>query len=331
MRPLAVLLKALLLLALLALGALLWGYRQFTAPGPLREATALVIPKGLGVGAIGDRLAEGGVIADARVFTAGVYLFRNHRALRAGEYEFPAHASAAEAMAVLIYAKPVVRHLTVAEGLTSAQAVAEIDHGEGLEGAIATTPAEGSLLPETYNFSWGDSREGLGRRMERAMRETLATLWRGRAAGLGLATPEEALVLASIVEKETAKPAERPLVAAVFLNRLRRHMRLQSDPTVVYALTRGKGPLGRPLTHADLETGSPYNTYLVEGLPPTPIDNPGKASILATLHPAESEDLYFVADGSGGHVFAKTLAEHNHNVARLRQLQSDAAEKKSAE
>ena len=223
----------------------------------------------------------------------------------------------------------MVRRLTIAEGITSAEALEEIEHADGLEGAIKETPAEGSLLPETYSFSWGDSREAMVRRMQKAMSETLEALWQARAPDLALETPEEALVLASIVEKETAKAEERPRVAEVFLNRLRHRMRLQSDPTVVYALTHGKGALGRALTHADLNSGSRYNTYLVDGLPPTPIGNPGKASIMAVLHPAAGDDLYFVADGSGGHVFAKTLAEHNHNVARLRQMQGGALGQKA--
>jgi UPF0755 protein len=316
-------------LVLLAAGALIWGYLEFTAPGPLAEASALVIAKGLGVEGIGRRLAEGGVIRDPRVFAIGVHLFRNRHALRAGEYEFPAHASAEQAMEVLIYAKPVVRRLTIAEGLTTAEALAEIERNEALEGPVERTPAEGSLLPETYNFSWGESRESLVRRAEKAMSETLEGLWQARAPDLALTTPEQALVLASIVEKETARPEERPRVAAVFLNRLRHRMRLQSDPTVVYALTHGKGPLGHALAHADLDAQSRYNTYLVDGLPPTPIDNPGKASITAVLHPAASDDLYFVADGSGGHLFARTLAEHNRNVAKLRQLQSGSGAEKA--
>ncbi|MGO8866981.1 MAG: endolytic transglycosylase MltG [Alphaproteobacteria bacterium] len=321
MRRLVLCIGGLALLILLAVAVLIWGYVEFTSPGPLERATALVIPKGLSVDGIGRRLAEGGVIRDPRIFTIGVHLLRNHRALRAGEYEFPAHASAEAAMEVLIYAKPVVRRLTIAEGITSAQALEEIEHADGLEGAVKETPAEGSLLPETYSFSWGDSREAMVRRMQKAMSETLEALWQARAPDLPLETPEEALVLASIVEKETAKPEERPRIAEVFLNRLRHRMRLQSDPTVVYALTHGKGALGRALTHADLDTGSRYNTYLVDGLPPTPIGNPGKASIIAVLHPDAGDDLYFVADGNGGHVFAKTLAEHNRNVARLRQMQ----------
>jgi UPF0755 protein len=314
---------------LLGAGVLLWGYVEFTMPGPLAEASALVVAKGLSVEGIGRRLAEGGVIRDPRIFAIGAHLLRDHHALRAGEYEFPAHASAEQAMEVLIYAKPVVRRLTLAEGLTTAEALAEIERNEALEGPVEPIPPEGSLLPETYNFSWGDSREGLVHRAAKAMSETLEGLWQARAPDPALETPEQALVLASIVEKETAKPEERPRVAAVFLNRLSHHMRLQSDPTVVYALTHGKGALGRALAHADLEQPSRYNTYLVDGLPPTPIDNPGKASIMAVLHPAASEELYFVADGLGGHLFARTLAEHNRNVAKLRQLQSGAGTEKA--
>jgi len=317
------------LLALAAAAVLLWGYAEFTKPGPLAQSGAFVIAKGLSVEGIARRLAELGVIRDPRIFVIGVHILRGRHALRAGEYEFPAHASAEEAMDILIYAKPVVRHLTIVEGLTSAEAMAEIERSPGLEGPIKGSPAEGELLPETYNYSWGDSREAMVRRAEKAMSETLDELWRTRAADVALTSPQQALVLASIVEKETAKPEERPHIAAVFLNRLRRQMRLQSDPTVVYALTHGEGPLGRALTHADLETASPYNTYLVDGLPPTPIDNPGKASIAAVLHPAASDDLYFVADGSGGHLFAKTLAEHNRNVTKLRQLQGGAAAHKA--
>ncbi len=318
-------------LAILAT-SLLWGYLSFTLSGPLEQATTLVIPKGLGVGGIAARLAEGGVIERPRLFALTLRLLGDGRKLRAGEYEFPAHASAREAMDVLIFAKPVVRRLTVAEGLTAAQVIEEIDQTEGLEGGIAEQPPEGGLLPETYNFSYGDSREEMLARMHKAMDDLLAAAWKDRAPDLPLKTPEEALVIASIVEKETARPEERPHIAAVFLNRLRHRMRLQSDPTVVYSLTRGKGPLGRPLTHADLDAPGPYNSYLNDGLPPGPIANPGRAAILAVLHPAASDDLYFVADGAGGHLFAKTLAEHNRNVARLRQLQQDAADpKKTAE
>lgn len=311
---------ALAVLALLGV-LLVWGLVALLGPGPLQAATPFLIPKGLGVEGIAARLAEGGIVAHPRLFALTVRALGRHRALRAGEYLFPARVSPYQTMEILIYAKPVVRRLTVPEGLTTAQVLDVIAHNEALDGPIKEEPPEGSLLPETYNFSYGDSREEVVARLRKAMSETLANLWKTHPPDFVLKTPEEALGLASIVEKETAKPEERPHVAAVFLNRLRHHMRLQSDPTVVYALTHGKGALGWPLGHADLEVPSRYNTYLNDGLPPGPIGNPGKASILAVLHPAESDDLYFVADGTGGHVFAKTLAEHNKNVARWRQLQ----------
>lgn len=322
MHPTVRWLRGLLACAALAGGFALWSAFAFTASGPLERAKALVIPKGLGVEGIGRQLALGGVIERPWLFALGVRVLGNHRTLRAGEYEFPARASAEDAMAILIYAKPVVRRLTVPEGLTSFQALDQIARTDGLEGTLTEVPLEGSLLPETYNFSWGDGRNEILARMQKAMSETLEALWQARAPGLPLKTPEEALVLASMVEKETGKPEERARVAAVFLNRLRRHMRLQSDPTVAYALAGGKGPLGRPLSHADLESPSRYNTYLIDGLPPAPIANPGRASLLAALHPADTDELYFVADGAGGHSFAKSLDEHNRNVARLRQLQN---------
>src|SRR5579875_434775 len=301
---------------------LVWGYVTYTSPGPLSEPTNIVIPKGIGVERIAARLAEAGVIRYPRFFAMMAGLLGETRRLRAGEYRFPAHASQRVAMDVLIYAKPVVRRLTIPEGFTTAQVLEELARTDGLEGPVDAKPAEGSLLPETYNFSYGDTRDEMIARMRRAMTETIDTLWKERAPNLPLKSPRDALILASIVEKETGIAEERPHVAAVFLNRLRRNMRLQSDPTVVYAVTHGSGSLGRPLSHADLETASPYNSYLYDGLPPGPIDNPGRASIMAVLHPAESDDLYFVADGSGGHVFAKTLAEHNKNVARLRRIEA---------
>ena len=188
-----------------------------------------------------------------------------------------------------------------------------------LAGEMAPVPAEGSLLPETYHYGRGDRRAALIARMAAAMDETLAELWQGRAEGLPFDSPPAAMVLASIVEKETGLAAERRHVAGVFVNRLRRGMRLQSDPTVIYGLTGGAGPLGRPLTRADLETDHPYNTYRIDGLPPHPIANPGREAIAAVLDPLPTGDLYFVADGSGGHVFAPTLDEHNRNVANWRR------------
>jgi len=216
----------------------------------------------------------------------------------------------------------VVEHrLTVPEGLTVRQVASLIDHAEALRGGLLQLPREGSLLPQTYFYVYDDPRDGLLARMRQAMNQALDELWIGRAADLPLADKEQALTLASIVERETSLAAERPHVAAVYENRLRIHMKLESDPTVVYAVSNGEGTLDRPITRVDLGLASPYNTYLSDGLPPGPICNPGRASIEAVLHPVASDDLYFVADGSGGHAFAKTLAQHNKNVERWRQIE----------
>jgi UPF0755 protein len=214
----------------------------------------------------------------------------------------------------------VARRLTIPEGLTNFQIAHLLWATEGLQGNIPPLPGEGMLFPETYHFSWGDTREDVILRLHQAMRKTLREGWNPRASGLPLKNSQEALILASIVEKETAVAEERPHIAAVFLNRLRHGMRLQSDPTVVYDLTDGKGALGRPLTREDLKQETPSNTYVIDGLPPTPISNPGRLALQAVLHPTVSDDLYFVADGSGGHAFSKTLAEHNRNVARWRKV-----------
>lgn len=302
-----------------------WGYRQFTAAGPATADTQLVVPRGAGASAIAAQLAATGVVHDALIFKLGVRLFSQGRPLRAGEYLFPARASAREVMELLIEGRTVVRKLTVAEGLTSREVLALVAGAEAMEGEVPPPPPEGALLPETYHYSWGDSRPELVARMQEAMRSALAELWPGRAEGLPIETPEQALILASIVEKETGVDSERPRVAAVFVNRLNQGMPLQSDPTVIFALTKGEKPLGRALLRADLALDDPYNTYVNAGLPPGPIANPGKAAIAAVLNPAATKELYFVADGSGGHAFAETLEEHNRNVAKWRKLQKTNA------
>lgn len=290
----------------------------FDRPGPLRDDRTVVLPEGLGAWAIADRLAEAGVVGDAALFAAGVWLEGRERALRAGEYAFEALVTPRGVMEKLVAGATVARRLTIAEGLTSAEIVARVNAAPGLVGAVATPPEEGTLLPETYHYALGDRRAGLVARMRDDMTRALDALWRGRDPAVGLDSAYQALVLASIVEKETGVADERPMVAAVFLNRLRKGMRLQSDPTVIYALTAGKAPLGRPLSRPDLAVDDPYNTYRHGGLPPGPIANPGRSAIAAVLHPADTDALYFVADGSGGHAFAATLDEHNRNVARWR-------------
>jgi len=293
---------------------------RFTAPGPLVESAIVIIPLETGLSGIAALLAHSGVIDNTLVFILGVSYEAATGELQAGEYAFSAHVSGQGAMDILRSGDTVARRLTIPEGLTNFQIVHLLRGTEGLQGNIPPLPGEGMLLPETYHFSWGDTREDVVLRLNQAMKKTLREGWNPRASGLPLKNLQEALILASIVEKETAVAEERPHIAAVFLNRLRRGMRLQSDPTVVYDLTNGKGALGRPLTREDLKQETPSNTYVIDGLPPTPISNPGRQALQAVLHPAVSDDLYFVADGSGGHVFSKTLAEHNRNVARWRKV-----------
>jgi len=316
-------LVGLLLLAGAAGGGLvIWTIGQLDAPGPLAAERAVVIPRGASAGVIAERLAAAGVIQSERLFLIGLAVAPG-APLRAGEYAFPAGATVRQAIAILRSGRTVQRRLTIPEGLTVAQILALLEAAEGLTGTVETVPAEGSLLPETWAYSWGDSRASLIRRMAEGMNRALTEAWAARAETLPLASPREALILASIIERETAVAEERAKVAGVFVNRLRRGMPLQSDPTVIYAASGGTGVLDRPLTRADLELDHPVNTYRTPGLPPLPIAAPGRASLMAAVRPAETDALYFVADGSGGHVFSRTLEEHNRAVARWRQIERE--------
>ncbi len=317
-----ILLRALLLVVLAAGGGagMAWlALQELTRGGPLGEDRAVVVPRG-SPARLAEVLREAGVIRQPMALRAAALVTGSEGPLRAGEFMFPAHASLREVLTVLRTARPVQHRLTIPEGLTAAAIAVLLDQTETLTGE-AVVPAEGAVLPETYLHERGTPRAAMLERAERAMDRELAETWAGRADGLPLDSPQKMLTLASIVERETGKPEERARVAQVFINRLNRGMRLQSDPTVVYAASGGFGVLDRPLTRADLDRPHPYNTYRITGLPPGPIASPGAASLAAVAHPAGGDDLYFVADGTGGHAFAKTLEEHNRNVARWRALQ----------
>lgn len=307
------------LLSAAAAGFALRAWEDFNAPGPLAEERRVVVPKGTGLAPLADLLTERGVLRHPLAFRAFVIVDGAQHRLKAGEYAFPAAISAASVRDLLVAGRTVVRRLTVPEGLTTAAVLDLVRGADGLVGE-PPDPGEGRLLPETYHYSYGDSRAGLVARMQRAMDKALAALFRDRPAGSPLNSEAELLTLASIVEKETGVSGERAAIAGVFVNRLKRGMRLQTDPTVIYALTGGGRDLGRPLTRADLRVDHSYNTYRIRGLPPGPIANPGLASLEAAARPAKTQALYFVADGAGGHLFAHTLREHNRNVARYRRL-----------
>ena len=295
-----------------------WWRDAMDRPGPLAEARAIVVPRG-GTGEVAQALRADGMIDQPLLFRAAAWLTRGAGALHAAEFKFPAHASVGQVMAILRAARPVEHQLTIAEGLTARQIVHLVNHAEAMRGAVASIE-EGSALPQTYDYVYGAERAALVARATAAMDKALAAAWADRAPGLSLSSPRDALILASIVERETAKPEERPHVAAVYLNRLRQGMRLQADPTVVYLASNGSGALDHPLTRAELGRDDPFNTYRSAGLPPAPICSPSLDSIKAVLHPLASEDLFFVADGSGGHVFSRSYEAHDSAVARLRAL-----------
>ena len=310
------LLGTLVFLAVAGWGSAHYAVRVLDAPGPLPEARAVVVPRG-SAAETAEALANAAVVARALPFRLAAFLTQGGGALRAGEFAFPAHASLRTVLLVLRTAHPVQHRVTIPEGLTAKQVAAVLDRADALTGD-PPIPAEGSVLPETYAYEYGASRESVLDRARAALDRALRDEWAARAPDLPLASAREALILASIVERETARPDERPHVAAVFLNRLRLGMKLQSDPTVIYGASGGAGSLDRPLSRADLDRDDPFNTYRIRGLPPAPICSPGLASLHAVMEPAATDDLYFVADGSGGHVFSRTLEEHGRNVARWR-------------
>lgn len=327
--PLVVALNALITLMMLAVigagGLLYWGKQRFDAPGPLAEEHAVLVPSESGLQSIADLLEREGVIADRYVFMGGVSAYRQARRLKAGEYAIPAGASMREVMDLLVSGKSIMHAITIPEGLTSKQIVDRLKANAMLTGAIDEIPPEGSLLPETYSFSRGTTRAAILKQMASAHDRVLEAVWAGRRQDLPVETPAELVTLASIVEKETGRADERPRVAAVFVNRLRKGMRLQSDPTIIYGIAGGEGTLGRPIRRSDIEARTAYNTYQIDGLPPGPIANPGRAALEAVATPSGTDEFYFVADGTGGHVFARTLEEHNRNVARWREIERSRA------
>jgi UPF0755 protein len=360
------------------IGVIAWGQREYSAPGPLEQATFFEVPRGASLRRIADDLAEQGVISSATVFRLGAQYNELDDDLKFGNYEIPANISMEEVLGLLTegaassyryvatyvirvadaetrlreripgedrvvdvavfgadeeippaYADliasntPMAYRISVAEGVTSWQISDALAKAEFLSGEVGPLPPEGSLAPDTYDVSRGADRAGLIARMSSAQERILADAWATRQDDLPVSTPEEALILASIIEKETSVPEERGVVASVFTNRLREGMRLQTDPTVIYGLNRGVGTLGRGLRQSELRGETPWNTYVISGLPPTPIANPGRDAIFAAVNPDETNYIFFVADGTGGHAFSETLAEHNRNVARWREIEAE--------
>ncbi len=315
-RPVALL----LVLAVVFVGVLGWGFVSYLAPGPADRETVVVVESGTGLHGVAAALKRAGAIDREDIFFAGVCLSGLAGKLKAGEYAFPARASKRDIALLLAAGKSIEHKVTIAEGLTSRMAYDIVKAAPALSGTVGAVPAEGTLLPETYLFRRGTARDAIIGDMQKAQKTLLDALWPKRAKNLPFKTRRQAVILASIVEKETAIPTERRRIAAVFVNRLRIGMRLQSDPTIIYGITGGY-PLGRGIMKNEIEETTPYNTYAIAGLPPGPICNPGKDAIAAVLNPANSKDLYFVADGSGGHAFAETLDEQARNVHSWRRIE----------
>jgi UPF0755 protein len=318
-------LRALFVCALLAVGAAAYAgytvFEAFDADGPAVRDARILIKRGNTPTQIANRLEREGVLDEALVFRALIRLEGKGGNIRAGEFLAPARSTPRQVLTLLTEGPTVVRKYTVPEGATTVEALGIISAAEGLVGKMPRDIPEGALLPETYHYDWNDTRVAVVARMQRAMEKAVAAAMATRPADHPITTALELMTLASIVEKETGLADERPRVAAVFVNRLKRGMLLQSDPTTIYAVTRGAKPLGRSLTHKDLRLKDPYNTYTSPGLPPGPIASPGKAALMAAANPPVTKELYFVADGTGGHAFGKSLAEHNRNVRAWRKVQ----------
>ena len=296
------------------------GKQRFDLPGPLKDERVVNIPRG-GIRDTADLLMREGVIDQPYLFIAGALMMKTRNELKFGEYQFPRNASLRDVVDTIIDGKVVQHQFTVAEGLTSDQIVQKLLENDTLSGDIREIPREGTLLPETYRFTRGTSREQMIQRMQQAHKRVVQEAWERRNPDLPIRTADQLVILASIVEKETGRPDERTRVAAVFVNRLKQKMRLESDPTIIYGLVGGKATLGRPIQANEIRQPTPYNTYVIDGLPPGPIANPGRASLEAVANPARTKEVFFVADGTGGHVFADTYDQHQKNVARLRSFE----------
>jgi peptidoglycan lytic transglycosylase G len=322
----------LLMAAIVIGGGFALAKQRFEAPGPLAQDKIVNIPRAYGVRDIADLLQREGVIDQPMVFVGAALVLKTRgEELKFGEYQFARAASLREIVDTIIEGKVVQHLLTIPEGLTSEQIVQRLLEVEALSGNIKEIPREGTLLPEGYRFTRGMARELLIQRMQEAQRRVLREIWDRRMQDLPVRTPEQLVVLASIIEKETGRPEERTRVASVFVNRLKQRMKLQSDPTIIYGLVGGRATLGRPIARSDIEQPTPYNTYVIEGLPPGPIANPGRASLEAAANPARTKELFFVADGTGGHAFAENYDAHQRNVARLRVIEKDQKDTAPAE
>lgn len=333
-------LLGLLVLGLLVVAGLLyWGAQQFYGPGPLEKETTFLVERNSGLGSVATRLAEQGLINEAAplggrlVFQLGTFALKKQGQIKAGEFHIPAGASMADILREITEGRPIQYAVTIPEGYTAWQVINRLNEDNALTGEITQLPPEGSILPQTYSYERGDTRASVLQRMQADQERVLAEIWAACDPDVCgpdgvLKTPAELVTLASIVEKETGVASERDRVAAVFLNRLKRGMRLQSDPTTIYGITKGQGALGRGLRRSEIEAVTDYNTYQIDGLPKGPIANPGRQAMEAVAHPAKTSDLYFVAAGpvpSDGHLFASTYAEHQRNVAKWRQVEREMA------
>lgn len=323
------------MLALITAGAAFyWGSQEYVVAGPLEKPVRVVVPRGSNLRDIGDTLSRNKVIKSPLVFWASVRLQKKQGDLKAGEYLFEKGSTMRDVVAKLVEGKAIIYKVTLPEGRTSQQIVEILRADEILTGDVTEIPDEGSLLPNTYTFGRGTTRAQIIELMKDGQSKAIKRIWARRVDGLPIKTPEELVTLASIVEKETAKSDERPRVAAVFINRLRKGIKLQSDPTIIYGLFGGAGkPKGRPIYKSDIEKPTPYNTYTIPALPPGPISNPGLAAMEAVANPSVTNEYYFVADGTGGHAFAQTLDEHNANVRKWRRIEEErkAEQAKKAE